>query len=372
MKTVPTPKESIRSLFRHMIALFEGEKHPRVDLVYQFVFTDIDAGFPVYIRFSKGTAEFREARHDQPSIVIHASSDIWLDIAGGFRNPLWAMITKKIKVAGDLAILKRLTGLLTRKIVTPQSQKFPHQWRPPSKALVLIGNPRKKNGLTSFYLQPFLEGIQNAGATTEEIYLYDKKINHCLGCFACWTKTPGICIQRDDQQEILEKMQGSELIIYALPLYYHSLPGLVKAHLDRQLPLHHPYLEKAGALTRHPRRKAIKQSMALFSICGFPEVEQFEPLVKTFEAYTQQDNVALAAKVLLPAAMELYHNPTKRSLLLSKLDRLREAGEQLVERGQIRRSTLKAISKTTVTRDWIDRGNMYWHDEMAAGKAIVP
>ncbi len=369
MKTLPTPKESIQSLFENMVMLFDGDRHPQVDLVYQFVFTDIDGGFPVYIRFSKGIAEFHEALHERPSLEVHAPSDVWLDIAGGLRNPLWAMITKKLRVKGDLSILKQLNGLLTKKIDAPKSSEFSREWTRPSKALVLIGNPRKKNGLTSFYLQPFLEGIRNAGVETEEIYLYDKKINHCLGCFACWTKTPGVCIQKDDQQELLNKIQDSEFIIYALPLYYHSFPGLVKTHLDRQIPLNYPYFEKAGASTRHPRRKAIKQSMALFAICGFPEVEQFEPLVKTFEAYTRHDNVTLAATVLIPSAMGQYYNPTKRSLLLKKLDLLRDAGEQLARQGSVRKRTLKAIAHVAQMRNWHAGGNMYWHREMTANRA---
>jgi hypothetical protein len=67
--------------------------------------------------------------------------------------------------------------------------------------------------------------------------------------------------------------------------------------------------------------------------------------------------------------MELYHNPTKRSLLTAKLERLREAGEQVVRRGKVRRSTLSAISTIVNRGNFIDNGNRYWHNEMTAGKA---
>ena len=369
MKELLSPKDSILSLFKNITTLFDGERYPDLDLAYQFVFTDINEGFPVYIGFSNGKAEFREGYGEHPTVVIHTTADLWLDISGGLRSPLWALMTKKLSIQqGRLSHLRLLPRLLSKKIVVPRSQTSFSQRSLPARALVMVGNPRKKNGLTSFYLDPFLEGMRKAGSELEIIHLYDKKINHCMGCFKCWTATPGVCVQKDDQAALLEKIEKAELIVYALPLYFHSLPGLVKTHFDRQLPLYQPYLENAGGLTRHPRRIIMKKDIVLFSICGFPEVEQFGPLVKTFEAYTQESSASLAAKVLLPGAMDLYYNPTKRSLLLAKLEHLREAGEQVVRHGKIRRSTLKAISKMVNTRDFIDNGNRYWHNEMTADK----
>jgi putative NADPH-quinone reductase len=370
MKELLSPKDSLLSLFRNMTTLFDAAKYPDISLTYQFLFTDIGEGFPVYIVFSSGKAEFREGYGEHPAIVIRTTSDVWLDISGGLRNPLWAIMTKKLSVLqGGLSNLRLLPRLLSKKVTVPRSPAPPGQWSVPARALVMVGNPRKQNGLTGFYLAPFLEGMRKAGTETETIQLYDKKINHCLGCFKCWTATPGVCIQKDDQAELLAKIEKAELIIYAMPLYFHSLPGLVKTHFDRQLPLYQPYLEKAGGLTRHPRRVAMKKSMALFSICGFPEMEQFGALVKTFEAFTQEGSASLAAKILIPGAMELYHNPTKRSLLVAKLGHLREAGEQVVRQGKVRRSTLSAISRMVHLRNFIDKGNRYWHNEMTGGRA---
>ncbi len=364
MKTLPSKKETIRSLFHHMTLRFEGEKHPDLEALYQFVFTDIDNGFPISLRFSKGKADFSEGSSEGPAITVRTPSDIWLDIAGGQRNPVWALLTRKYAVEGKRSLLGLLPRLLTRRMDTPKSKTFPTDWTAPSQVLVLVGNPRKKNGLTYFYLQSFLDGMRTSGAAIEEIFLYEKKINHCLGCFHCWTKTPGRCIQNDDQAELIEKLEAADLILYALPLYYHSIPGHVKNHLDRQLPRMYPFMEKTGASTRHPRRTSVRQNMVLFSICGFPELKQFEPLVANFEAYARHDNITLIEKVLVPGAMELYYNPTSRTLLLEKLDHLRSAGEEIMKRGYVRRATLKGISKMPRSSHWHDGANMYWHSEM--------
>lgn len=364
MKVLPTAKETVTSLLQHMVLRFEGEKYPDLEAVYQFVFTDIDGGFPVYLKFSKGKAGFFEGSSENPSVTIRTPSGIWLDISGGHRNPVWALLTRKYTAEGKLSSLRLLPNLLTKRRETPVSKTFPGEWTSPSRVLVLIGNPRKKNGLTYFYLQPFLEGMQTSGATIEEIFLYEKKINQCMGCFHCWTRTPGRCIQKDDQAELIEKLDTADLIIYALPLYYHSVPGLVKAHLDRQLPRVHPFVERTGAFTRHPRRTSVRQNIVLFSICGFPELGQFDPLVATFEAYARHDNTSLIAKVLIPGAMELYYNPTSRTFLLDKLDHLRSAGKEIMKSGTLKRGTLKGVSKIPRSSHWHDGANIYWHNEM--------
>jgi len=223
MKEFPSPRESVLSLFKNMARMFDGEAFPHVDALYQFVFTDIENGFPVHIRFAKGSAEYGEGLNERPSVVITTTSDVWLDIAGRFRSPGWALLTRKVRVKGDMRLLRLLPRLLTRTIKLPRPQRAPGSKDRPFKALVFIGNPRKKNGLTGFFLSPFVEGMKKAGAEVEEVHLYDKKINHCLGCFACWTRTPGVCVHKDDQKELLEKMEGADLIVYATG--YGSMNG---------------------------------------------------------------------------------------------------------------------------------------------------
>ncbi|MBA4380669.1 MAG: flavodoxin family protein, partial [Anaerolinea sp.] len=66
------------------------------------------------------------------------------------------------------------------------------------KIVAFNGSPRGRKSNTDRILLPFLEGAREAGAETEVIYLQGKKINHCLGCYTCWTKTPGVCVHKKD------------------------------------------------------------------------------------------------------------------------------------------------------------------------------
>ena len=55
-------------------------------------------------------------------------------------------------------------------------------------------------------LTPLVEGMQDAGAEVEVIELRRKTIKNCIGCYTCWTKTPGKCIHKDDRLDPLARL----------------------------------------------------------------------------------------------------------------------------------------------------------------------
>jgi len=97
---------------------------------------------------------------------------------------------------------------------------------------------------TELILQTFLEGARRAGASTETIYLRRYKINDCLGCFSCWLKDLGRCVQKDDMAELLfEHYLKADIAVLATPIYYMTMNARMKAFIDRTLPLMDPLAE---------------------------------------------------------------------------------------------------------------------------------
>ena len=67
------------------------------------------------------------------------------------------------------------------------------------KVLALNSSPRGGGqSKTEMMLTPLVEGMRDAGAEVEVANLREKKIKNCIGCFTCWTKTPGECVHKDD------------------------------------------------------------------------------------------------------------------------------------------------------------------------------
>ncbi|MEZ4812766.1 MAG: flavodoxin family protein [Caldisericia bacterium] len=138
------------------------------------------------------------------------------------------------------------------------------------KVVVIHGSPRRKNSATYKIADHIVNGMKKKNSDVEEFFLADMKINHCVGCFTCWTKTPGKCIHNDDMEQILESIKKADLVIHASPLYYFDVTGLFKNFTDRQLPLIQPYLVDHGDTTGHPYRgEGQHPKVFLVSVCGF-------------------------------------------------------------------------------------------------------
>jgi len=84
------------------------------------------------------------------------------------------------------------------------------------------------------------------------------------------------------------KFRKADLIIFASPLYFFNVTGIMKNFLDRILPTVKPYMLIEEGETRHPHRypEDKQQGFVVFSAAGFPEVEHnFDGLKGMFRCF---------------------------------------------------------------------------------------
>ena len=93
------------------------------------------------------------------------------------------------------------------------------------KVLAINGSPHMDNGNTAMILDPFLEGMKEAGADVDLHYTRNLKIGPCNGDMSCWFKNPGKCGQVDDMQMLLPKLKDADVIVWASPVYYAGVHG---------------------------------------------------------------------------------------------------------------------------------------------------
>ncbi len=229
------------------------------------------------------------------------------------------------------------------------------------KILAFNGSPRGKRSNTDRILQPFLEGTREAGAETEVVYLKDKEIHHCIGCFTCWTRTPGVCVHKDDMPELLEKMRRADVVVYATPLYVFTVSGLMKDFMDRHIPLLDPHIIKRGDQYIHPSRYEERRSkVVLTSNCGFPERHHFSGLEETFRCFTSDPDSELVATILC-AAGELLKQPALQESFQWYTEAARRAGQEVVEQGHITSETQEVLDRPLVDPAVYSRmANAHW------------
>ena len=94
----------------------------------------------------------------------------------------------------------------------------------------------RKRGNSEILVDAALSGAAEAGAQTDRIWLADRTMQFCDGCYTCEAK--GQCHIQDDMQEIYDKCRAADGIILGSPIYFHGLPGQVKVMIDRLHPLY--------------------------------------------------------------------------------------------------------------------------------------
>lgn len=145
------------------------------------------------------------------------------------------------------------------------------------KILAINGSPKGKRSNTWRLTSAFLEGItiqeENDGAQAPEIETLNigsLNIKPCLGCFSCWSKTPGECCIHDDMQGVIDKILWADVVVWSFPLYYFGLPGQLKALIDRQLPMSLPFMCTETKSGGHPSRYDMSgKRTVVISTCGF-------------------------------------------------------------------------------------------------------
>ena len=236
------------------------------------------------------------------------------------------------------------------------------------KILAIQGSPRGRSGNTDVMLQEFLRGAQSIGAQTETIYLKKMNIHHCTGCYGCWAKTPGKCVLKDDMADLLEQVRLSDLLVLATPVYVYSMTSLMKACIDRMLPLIEPHFVQEGDRFKHPSRYKRSYDTVLISNCGFPDMNQFDALRHNFRLREELGHTVMVGELLMPAGVLLNVEGLK-DFLSDHFKAFFQAGEEVVETGRIHPETEQAVQKLIFKpEDFFEMANKIWDEKLVAAR----
>lgn len=110
------------------------------------------------------------------------------------------------------------------------------------KVLILSASPRE-GGNSDLLCDQFAKGAEEAGHRVEKIRVQEKRIAPCLACYGC--RGTGVCVQKDDMEDILNKMVQADVLVLATPVYFYSMDGQLKTLIDRTLSRYTEIRDKA-------------------------------------------------------------------------------------------------------------------------------
>jgi len=132
------------------------------------------------------------------------------------------------------------------------------------KIITILGSPRA-DGNTAILLDKFIAGARASDQEIEKIDLSKIQLNYCDECNGCYATSR--CIIEDDINGIYDKLDQTDVIVLASPIFFGSVSAQAKTFIDRCQP--HwvkTYLKKV---------KREKPGRGIFLACGAWEKDTF-------------------------------------------------------------------------------------------------
>jgi multimeric flavodoxin WrbA/putative sterol carrier protein len=346
--------------------------------IIQFYFSHQNQEWICYIKADENHLVFCTGTAESPTVTLRCDFFHWLDLSSGKLNPVWGVITRKLKFNGPTSFFKTLpkvdfsVNIKDKEDLCSSFEKNAvKNWKRPQSVIIINASPRSGNGYTESFASRFAEGISEAGANVEEVYLSKLRIKTCTGCWQCWIKESGCVFDgKDDFYELFEKVNHADMIIYALPLYVDGMPSLLKNYFDRSVRRVYPYICSDTKKMRHPRRIDRKsQTMVILSICGFQEKTQFEALETHFRAIAHNFHIPVIETIYRSGAMFLFNNPFFYKVQTEILESMKKAGAELALTGKVSRKTKRKIEQEiTGKKEFVKMTNYFWFDKISNQK----
>ena len=154
------------------------------------------------------------------------------------------------------------------------------------KVVGIEGSPRK-NGNTEKLVRTILDGAEKGGAQTRFIKLIDHDLKICRGCGTC--RATGECVLNDDMDEVVDIIQGSDVVVLGSPVYMWQVTGNTKVFMDRLSRLVTPEFES---------RIRGKKKIYFAYTQGNPNPEMFNPYFEFCENVFKLLGLELGGRIL--------------------------------------------------------------------------
>ena len=139
------------------------------------------------------------------------------------------------------------------------------------KITAIVGTYRKGQTIDTA-VDELLNAAKSNGAETEKIYLLDKHIEFCTNCRTCCQKQiddpRDKCVQNDDMEQILNKVDSADTIVLASPINWFNVTALMKRFIERLIC--YGYWPWGNNIPKN-RVKTLTKKAVLITSSGCPE-----------------------------------------------------------------------------------------------------
>ncbi len=140
----------------------------------------------------------------------------------------------------------------------------------PGKNIVILDGAGSGDQDLSPILKVLSHVLEADGVQVETFALRETKLAHCLGCFDCWVKTPGMCVEADAGREIARAIIRSDVTVLFTPVTFGGYSPELKKMVDRFIPLASPFFQMDHGEVHHPPRYAHRPRLMMVGVQRHP------------------------------------------------------------------------------------------------------
>ncbi len=233
------------------------------------------------------------------------------------------------------------------------------------KALILNGSPKGESSNTMWLTNAFVSGFPDS-VEVRTIHLREKDIHPCMGCFSCWTKTPGQCAIQDDMQEIYREILDADIIIESLPLYFAGMPSRMRMMTERCLLFTKRYEgspeDAFHSILEMEEHNLKGKQLVVIASCGYVSMDtMFEGLLKEYDLICGKGNYTR----ILCAQGELLQAGNRTRQVMQYLQEVKRAGEEFIQTGAVSKERQDILDRQMVSPKTFEvLIKRYWRERM--------
>ena len=117
-----------------------------------------------------------------------------------------------------------------------------------SRSILILSSSPRVGGNSDMLCDALAEGVRAAGNTANKLRVAQMKIAPCLGCEYCHEKGEGVCVQKDDMEQVWAAIEQADAVVFASPIYFFGFSAQLKLVIDRLYARYQQLHLQTGAL----------------------------------------------------------------------------------------------------------------------------
>jgi NAD(P)H-dependent FMN reductase len=122
-----------------------------------------------------------------------------------------------------------------------------------AKKIIALSGSYRREGTIERAVDAILQAAAEKGAETENIRLIESRIEFCRNCRKCTQLEGlqrGVCVQPDDMDDILKKIEAADGLVLASPVNFFGVTAVTQRFIERLVCYAYWPWGKPGPVTR--------------------------------------------------------------------------------------------------------------------------